>query len=84
MTEKQIANMLREIKDDIKNQIGEARNLLRFVESATTKERAKSYWLSQIETALDNDHDWLGGSMCTMEDTINELDYEEEELDEDY
>lgn len=83
MTDKQIANRLMEIKNDIKDQIEEAKSLLRSVKTIT-KERAKSYWISQIETALDNDHNWLGGSMCTMDDTINELDCEEEDENEDY
>jgi hypothetical protein len=35
--------------------------------------RAKGYWLPHIRTALDNDHSYLGGSMFTMQDTIDAL-----------
>lgn len=80
MTDKQIAERLKEIKDQMKDQISEAKDLLRFVKPII-KERAKSYWLSQIETALDSDHNWLGNSMFTMEDTIEDLDCGEEDED---
>jgi hypothetical protein len=29
--------------------------------------------------ALDNDHGYMGGSMCTMEDTANEFDEDNED-----
>lgn len=80
MTDKQIADRLKEIKDQVKDQISEAKDLLRFVKPII-KERAKAYWLPQIETALDNDHNWLGNSMFTMEDTIEDLDCGEEDED---
>ena len=40
---------------------------------------AKSYWLAHIVTALDKDHGYLGGSMGTMQDTIDALREGEEE-----
>lgn len=36
-------------------------------------ERARSYWIPHIIMALTNDHEWLGGSMVTMEETIMEV-----------
>jgi hypothetical protein len=52
----------------------EAKDLVRagFGGNSVGYERAK-YWIAAIETALDKDHDWLGGNMFTMEDTIQEL-----------
>lgn len=77
-----MSNKLRfeEIKDQIKELIDEAIDL---VPSSGVKERARSYWYSQIVTALDDDHEYMGGSMCTMEDTLNEFDEEEDYDDED-
>jgi hypothetical protein len=46
-------------------------------------ERAKAYWVAQISMALSNNHNYVGGSMCTMEDTIENLaPVEEEDSDE--
>ena len=41
--------------------------------------RAKSYWYAHILTNLSNDHDYMGNSMCSMQDTLNDL--EDEDLD---
>lgn len=72
-----MSNKLRfeEIIGEIKVLIEEGLNL---VPSGGVKERARSYWYSQIVTALDDDHEYMGGSMCTMEDTLNEFDEEED------
>lgn len=40
------------------------------------RKRAESYWVGHIRGALDNEES--GGSMFTMQDTIDEL-YEEEQ-----
>lgn len=34
--------------------------------------RAKSYWLAHMKIELNKDHEFLAGSMCTMQDTINQ------------
>jgi hypothetical protein len=59
---------------EIKSMVWEAKDLVRagFGGNSVGYERAK-YWIAAIETALDKDHDWLGGNMFTMEDTIQEL-----------
>ena len=74
---------LEDIKEEIKELMHEAKRL---VQSGAKKanrpiiyERAKSYWLPHIFMALDKDHDYLGGSMTTMEDTINEIGDDDEE-----
>lgn len=77
------ANQLEEIYQEIKSMMWEAREVARrgFGYDSTGYERAK-YWISAIETALDKDHDWLGGNMFTMADTIQELRGEPDEADE--
>lgn len=46
-------------------------------------ERAKSYWIAQIKVALKNDSEYLGKSMVTMDDTIEEVEDVEREAWED-
>lgn len=62
---------LREIKDEIKELLNEA---YRTVEWTSEGRRAKAYWYAHMVTALDSDHGYLGGSMCTMEESIEALD----------
>lgn len=40
--------------------------------------RANAYWHAHISTSLDNDHDYMGGSMCSMQDSLEEFDEEED------
>jgi hypothetical protein len=44
------------------------------------KSRAECYWYAHIKTAITKEHFYLGGSMCTMDDTIEEL--RREDIDE--
>jgi len=60
---------LREIQSEIEELVNEAVDLL----PERAKERAESYWMPHIITAIKNDHKWLGGSMVTLEDSINEI-----------
>jgi ribosomal protein S2 len=68
---------LDEIKGEIKELVDEAGDLVREaardVENGIIFRRAESYWLAHIESALDNEGRWLGGSMTKMQDTIDEL-----------
>lgn len=42
--------------------------------------RAESYWYAQISMALDEDHGYMGGCMCSMQDTLEEfIDIDDEE-----
>ena len=61
---------LSEIRCEIADLVAEARKLLR---DTTETDRAKRTWLAHIRCALDNDHDDLGGSMVTMQDSIDAL-----------
>lgn len=62
---------LQQIKDTIKELVYEARDLL--PRNTIENTRAKSYWIPHILMALDTEHDYLGGSMCTIQETINDL-----------
>jgi hypothetical protein len=64
-----------EILEEIKLLTDEALSLL----PAGNCARAESYWYSQIVTALDNDHGYLSGCMCSMQDTLNEWEEDEDE-----
>lgn len=71
-TERQAAaDRLEEIKDEIKNLITEALHLMKPDERI--HDRARAYWYAHIVMALDKDHMYLGGSMVTMQDTIDEI-----------
>lgn len=82
MNNEEIANFLEEIKVRIREAMYEAQEILRDAPNLI-RERAKSYWMSQNEIAIDEDHDWLAGCMCTMENTIDELRSVDEEIEED-
>jgi hypothetical protein len=77
---RQRADDLTEIQAEMIDLLDRARTLLRGTGMA--KERAEAYWLAHVETALSDDHDYLGGSMVTMVDTIQELRGEDDEDDE--
>ena len=66
---------LEEIKEEIKDLVTEAKYIVKNLANPNTRifTRATSYWYPQILIVLDNDHDYMGGSMCTMEETIQEL-----------
>jgi hypothetical protein len=51
-----------EILDSVLSEIG-----------GTVESRARSYWYAHIRTALDKNHGYMGGSMVTMQDTIDEF-----------
>jgi len=85
MSPREASAELENIHSEIKSMIGEAKRYVRWGFGGSGEvgyERAK-YWISAIETALDKDHEWMGGNMFTMEDTINELNEAAEYNDED-
>lgn len=81
------AEELEQIQEEMLDLLGQAESLLH---GTSEYDSAKSYWLAHIETALTNDHGYLGGSMTTMQDTIDALrsgddedDYEDDDYDDD-
>lgn len=66
---------LREIQCEIEILLDEAMHCVRGAGGSTA--RAEAYWKAHIICALCNDHQYLGGSMATMQDTIEELEQAE-------
>ena len=68
---------LEDIQTKISEHVYEARSLLEG--TGITLQRAERYWIAQILTALDNDDEYVGGSMFTLQDSIIELKGENDE-----
>jgi len=64
------ADELQDILCQMKDLLWEARKLVR---GTPEESRANAYWIAHISMALDSEHGYLGGSMCTMESTANDL-----------
>ena len=62
-----------EIAEEIRALLQEAVELVSIGGSELDLERARSYWYPRILIELGGDHMWLGGSMCTMEDSAKGL-----------
>ncbi len=62
-----------EIQEEMINLLSEAKDLIRCSDNKMAYERAKSYWMAHVEMGLSNDHYYASSSMCSMEDTIKEL-----------
>jgi hypothetical protein len=67
-----------EIIGEIKELLEEAIDLV----PEHARSRAEAYWFAHISMALDEDHGYVGSSMCSMQDTLEEFDYEDEEDEE--
>lgn len=66
---------LREIQNEIEELIDEAMHCIRDAGGSTAQ--AEAYWKVHIICALRNEHEYLGGSMVTMQDTIEALESED-------
>ena len=66
---------LAEIRDEIKALVDEASRIVR---ETIERKTAEAYWIPHILGALDDDHEYLGGSMQTMQDTIDALEDDDE------
>ena len=73
INQEKIADRLQEIKDQIKELVEESRNLVDEIKDQRASNRAASYWLAQMQIALDDSHRWVGGAGETMQETIDEL-----------
>lgn len=75
LTMEERIDALEEAKQEILDALEKARKAVR----GTSEEgRAKAYWYGHIRTALDRDHGYLGSSMCTLQDAIDDLKHDEE------
>jgi len=64
---------LQQIQEELLSLVAEAEELVKDAGHNGIYQRAKSYWIAQIETKIHNDHFYLGGTMHSMEDTLQEL-----------
>lgn len=69
----EVADELRELQAQMLECMDQARSLIEKSGLDITLQRADAYWLAHARIALTNDHGYLGGSMCSMEDTIDEI-----------
>jgi len=81
MNKNEIANELEDKRDQMLELLEEMRDLVNSGPDHI-KARAKAYWLPHVEMALTKEHGFLGGSMCDVQDTINELREDEEDEEE--
>jgi len=79
MDRQEAADILIDAKERILEALEEARQALRACDEEFLFEQADAYWLAHIRTALDKEHGYLGGSMVTMQDTIDALEGREED-----
>ena len=77
----ELIDELREIQVQMLECLEQAKTLIKQSGQEMTLQRAESYWLAHTRIALTNDHGYLGGSMCSMEDTIAEIEEATEEED---
>ena len=76
---------LQEIQSEILERVNRAKELLKASGFEGALMRAESYWMAHVITAVSNDHYYFGGSMVSLQDTIDEIETaeDEEEADED-
>ncbi|MDP2433513.1 MAG: hypothetical protein Q8O33_16030 [Pseudomonadota bacterium] len=77
----ELVDELREIQVQMLESLDQAKALIKQSGQEMTLQRAESYWLAHARIALTNDHAYLGGSMCSMEDTIAEIEAATKEED---
>ena len=70
-----------EIIGQIKELVEEAIDL---VPEGERRSRAEAYWYSAIITNLDDNHGFMGGSMHSMADTFEELEFNGDDDDDIY
>ena len=68
---------LREIQSEMEELLIEALQCIR--EAGGSTAQAEAYWKAHIVCAIRNDHGYLGGSMVTLQDTIEDLETGEDD-----
>lgn len=69
-----------EIIGKIKELLEEA---IELVPEGHIRSRAQSYWYASMIMNVTDTHEYMGGSMCSMQDTLEEF-YDEDEEEEDF
>ena len=73
-------NRFEEIICEIRGLLDEA---LELVPDGIARSRAESYWYGNMIVNVTDDHGYMGGSMCSMQDTLEEFDEIDEDEEED-
>jgi hypothetical protein len=68
-----IVDELGEIQSQILELVEQARALLRRHQLQGALMRAEAYWIAHVTTAISNNHGYLGKSMVSLQDTIDEI-----------
>ena len=72
-----------EDKERFEEIIGEIKELLEeaidLVPEGIARSRAESYWYGNMIVNVNDDHGYMGRSMCSMQDTLEEFDEEVED-----
>ena len=62
------------IRDNMMDELEEMYTIVRQEENCDhLASRAKAYWYAQIKSILSKETEFMGGSMCDVQDTINDL-----------
>lgn len=64
---------LEEIREEIMELMDEAKKIVAGSKNRGAVGRADAYWIPHIEIALGGEHGYMDRSMCSMQDTIEEL-----------
>jgi len=78
MTRKEAVEKLRTLAYEIYDTLWEMEYILREV-APEELERAEIYWMADIDGALLNLKEWMGGSFISLEDTLAILEEEGED-----
>ena len=76
MTRIEAARRLRELAEEIYDTLAEMEDILEEV-APEELERAEVYWMAHIDGALLNRKGWMGGSVISLEDTLEALEEED-------
>jgi len=68
------------IKDEIKELVNEAMDIVKEEKKGTVLARANAYWYPAILINLDGDNGYVGTATCSMEDTIKDILEEHREI----
>jgi len=68
-----VAEVLRMYEEELKDMVIEMQEIVKRVRIGRIAERAMSYWIGDIATAISKDSGWLGQSGVTLEETIKEI-----------
>lgn len=72
MNKYDVQNMIEAFIEETKDKLYEIEEVLFSVDEVEAKQ-AKMHWIAHILMALDNDHDYIGGSAVTAKETVDAL-----------